>query len=128
MYGLGLLKGLKVTLGHFFGKKITREYPEERPLLPSRSRGYFALDAEKCTACGLCKNSCPNRVITVEGEKGEDGKRRAVYYRMDIEYCLFCGLCVEACPFGALRHTTDFEHASYRRKDIPLELLGKKVS
>jgi len=128
MYGQGLLKGLRVTLGHLLGERITQQYPEKMPDLPERTHGSFALDAEKCIGCLLCKNSCPNRVIAIDVEKGEDGKRKPTYFRMDIEYCLFCGLCTEACPTGALHFTKDFEHAKYRRKDIPMELLAKKVS
>jgi NADH-quinone oxidoreductase subunit I len=127
MFGIGLLKGLRITLKHFFGRRVTQGYPEEAAAAP-RYRGGFTLEAEKCTACGLCKNACPNRVITVEGEKGEDGKRRAAYYRLDLEYCLFCGLCVEACPFGALTHTQEFEHAGYHRQQLFRELIGKKVN
>lgn len=127
MYGQGLVKGLKITLKHILGKQVTRQYPEERPPLFPRFHGTFDLDVDKCIACGLCKNACPNRVIALDTVKGEDGKRKLASYCMDLQHCLFCGFCVENCPTGALKFNHEFELACYRREDIPLKLLEKKV-
>lgn len=117
MYGKGLLIGLKITLEYFFKRKITQKYPEEKPVLPERARCFLELDPEKCTACNICVNVCPNNVIKIESVRGEDKKRRLVSYEMRFDLCLFCGLCVEACNFGALKNVQEFEHASFRRED-----------
>ncbi len=122
MYGKGLLTGLGITFKHFFGKAITEQYPEEMPNLSPIFHGSFALDVEKCIACGICAKTCPNNVITIESSKGEDKKRKLDSYQMDIGLCLFCGLCVESCPTDAINFTRDFELACYAREDAVLNL------
>ncbi|WP_366921645.1 NADH-quinone oxidoreductase subunit I [Metallumcola ferriviriculae] len=122
MYGQGLLKGLGITLKHFFGKAITEQYPEEMPNLSPIFHGSFALDVEKCIACGICAKTCPNNVINIESSKGEDKKRKLDGYQMDIGLCLFCGLCVESCPTDAINFTQEFELSCYTREDAVLNL------
>jgi len=58
-------------------------------------RGLFryAIDAEACTACGLCKKHCP--VDAISGEK-------KVPHVIDQEKCTLCGTCFEKCPFDAV--------------------------
>lgn len=123
MYGQGLLKGLQITIKHFFSKKVTQQYPEERPVLPKRFRGTFELIPDKCTACGLCAIACPNQIITVESQKDENNKRKLTKYRMLMESCLYCGFCVEACPTDALYSTQNFENTVFFRQDLDRILL-----
>ncbi|NLK50865.1 MAG: NADH-quinone oxidoreductase subunit I [Syntrophomonadaceae bacterium] len=129
MYGIGLLKGLKVTLKHFFGQHVTQYYPEERPNLPPRFHGCLTFEPDACIVCGICQNVCPNRAITIKSEKGgEDGKKKILTeYRIDLKYCMFCGLCLEACPKGGLRFTDEFELATYHVEEIGRVLYRKKV-
>jgi predicted Fe-Mo cluster-binding NifX family protein/NAD-dependent dihydropyrimidine dehydrogenase PreA subunit len=49
------------------------------------------VDADKCTACGLCEKVCPARAITIE--------KIAV---IDAAKCTGCGQCVAECPQDAL--------------------------
>ncbi|MDT8718632.1 NADH-quinone oxidoreductase subunit I [Clostridium sp. 19966] len=126
MFGKGLINGLRVTLGHLFEKNITEQYPEQHPKLPPRSRCSFELDSEKCTACGICVLSCPNRVIKIESQKNENNRKKLTTYQMELEYCLFCGLCIESCPSKALKNTLDFELSVYRKADTKLTLFKSK--
>lgn len=127
MYGQGLIKGLSITLKHFFEKKITQQYPEEVPVLPDRFKGSFALNVPKCISCGLCANACPNHVIEIQSEKGEDKKKKLTGYKMWTERCLYCGFCVEACPTKALRWTKEFENTKFFREDLILDLFSNYV-
>lgn len=122
MYGEGLLKGLGITIRHFFGRAITQQYPEEKPVLPERFHGLLSLDVARCTACGTCANFCPNGVIKISSERDEHKKRHLTEYKVNLFYCLFCGLCVEACPEGALRFTQNFELATYSRDGAVYDL------
>lgn len=122
MYGKGLVKGLGITFKHFFGKAITEQYPEEMPNLAPVFHGSFALDSEKCIACGICAKTCPNNVIIIDSSKGEDKKRKLDNFNMDLGLCLFCGLCTESCPTDAINFTQDFELSCYRREDVVLNL------
>ena len=48
MWGKGLITGMKVTWGHWFGKKETVYYPEEKLPMTERFRGgHLAFDEEK---------------------------------------------------------------------------------
>ena len=81
-----LLTGMKVTLREFFTPKVTEQYPENRATLKMFDRycGELTMprDAEghnKCIACGLCQNNCPNGTIRITTETVTDpetGKSR----------------------------------------------------
>lgn len=112
-----MLKGLGVTLKYFFRPKVTELYPEVKPKLPPSVKSCFRLDPEKCIACGICANACPNRVITLKTEKDENNKKRLTDYEMNLQYCLYCGLCEESCPKKAIEIDQDFELAAYNRQN-----------
>ena len=93
-----LAKGLSVTLRHFFGRKITVQYPDEYTPMSPRFRGLHALrrypnGEERCIACKLCEAVCPALAITIEAEQREDGTRRTTVYDIDLTKCVFCGFC-----------------------------------
>jgi len=108
------MKGMRITLRHFFKKKVTIQYPEQtRPFSPV-FRGLHILNRdeegrERCTACGLCAVACPAEAITMEAAErlpGEENLYReekyAAKYEINMLRCIFCGLCVEACPCNAI--------------------------
>jgi NADH-quinone oxidoreductase subunit I len=120
--GIGLLKGLGVTLKHMLQPSITQEYPDEKPDLPSRSRGVIALKQENCTVCDKCARECPCWCIYIEAHKethdpasGGRGRSVKVLDRFAIDYalCMYCGICVEVCPFDALFWSPEFEYSEY---------------
>ncbi len=47
--------------------------------------------ADKCVACGCCKDACPAEAIS-------DGD----VYKIDPEKCVDCGACAATCPNGAI--------------------------
>lgn len=124
--GIGLLKGLKVTMltmlrTLFLPKKYlaTVNYPVVKEQPVARARGVIALDQEACTVCMLCARSCPDWCIYIEGHKEEKQpdkpggrvRARATLDRFDLDYalCMFCGICVEVCPFDALFWSPEYE-------------------
>lgn len=125
MYGSGLLKGLKVTGRNIFRKKVTEKYPEVMPDIPSRWRGLFRLDVDKCISCGMCARDCPNGAITITTEMDENKKRKLAGYEINLSYCLWCGMCVEVCPVHCLKHTKQFETATYFKEETILDLFNK---
>ncbi len=115
-----LLKGLRVTLGNFFRRKITLNYPAEKAPQSPRFRGLHALrrysnGEERCIACKLCEAVCPALAITIESEVREDGTRRASRYDIDLFKCVYCGFCEEACPVDAIVETRIHEYHMERR-------------
>ena len=70
LYLPALLSGFKVTLRHFFGKKVTLQYPEEKWTVPPGYRGapYLVSDQQgdtKCVSCQLCEFVCPPKAIKI---------------------------------------------------------------
>jgi NADH-quinone oxidoreductase subunit I len=120
--GLGLVKGLAVTLKHALRPSITQQYPEEKPDLPPRTRGVIALKEANCTVCYKCSRECPDWCIYIDAHKethepasGGKGRSMKVLDRFAIDYalCMYCGICVEVCPFDALFWSPEFEYSEY---------------
>jgi NADH-quinone oxidoreductase subunit I len=120
--GLGLLKGLSVTLKHALRPSITQQYPQEKPDLPPRTRGVIALKEANCTVCYKCSRECPDWCIYIDAHKethepasGGKGRSMKVLDRFAIDYalCMYCGICVEVCPFDALFWSPEFEYSEY---------------
>jgi NADH-quinone oxidoreductase subunit I len=120
--GLGLLKGLGVTMKHLLQPSITQQYPQERPDLPARTRGVIALKEANCTVCYKCARECPDWCIYIDAHKethepaaGGRGRSAKILDRFAIDFslCMYCGICVEVCPFDALFWSPEFEYATY---------------
>jgi formate hydrogenlyase subunit 6/NADH:ubiquinone oxidoreductase subunit I len=129
--GLGLVKGLLVTLKHALRPSVTQQYPDEQPDLPPRTRGVIALKEANCTVCYKCSRECPDWCIYIDAHKethepASGGRARSVKvldrFAIDYALCMYCGICVEVCPFDALFWSPEFEYAEY---DIH-ELLHEK--
>ena len=120
--GLGLLKGLAVTMKHMLRRSVTQQYPDVKPDLPPRSRGVIALKQENCTVCYKCARECPDWCIYIDAHKethppASGGKARSVKvldrFAIDYALCMYCGICVEVCPFDALFWSPEFEYATH---------------
>lgn len=51
-----------------------------------------AVDQERCTCCGLCVDSCPERAIQMNGDA----------VTIESSLCTGCGSCVTECPNEAI--------------------------
>lgn len=130
MYLPAIAKGMLITIGHLFKRKVTVKYPEvERPRAEVY-RGQHVLKrddngAERCTACGLCAVACPAEAITMEAaerKKGEEALYReekyAAVYEINMLRCIFCGLCEEACPKEAIFLTDRIVPTQFERNEF----------
>ena len=129
--GVGLLKGLGVTLKTMTRPAATRQYPHVKPDLPARSRGVIALIEENCTVCMLCSRECPDWCIYIDSHKeqvapkeGGRARTRNILDRFAIDFalCMYCGICVEVCPFDALHWSPEFEYAEHRIERLTHEM------
>src|SRR6187431_2890508 len=123
MARLGLLEGLRVTMQNLTRRSVTKQYPDEKPVLPPRSRGVIALLEENCTSCMLCARECPDWCIYIDSHKEtvpavEEGAKDRTHnvldrFAIDFALCMYCGICIEVCPFDALFWSPEFEYAEY---------------
>src|SRR5918999_1794789 len=129
--GVGLLKGLGVTLKTMTRPAATRQYPHVKPDLPARSRGVIALIEENCTVCMLCARECPDWCIYIDAHKeqvapkeGGRARTRNILDRFAIDFalCMYCGICVEVCPFDALHWSPEFEYAEHQIEKLTHEM------
>ena len=70
--GLGLVKGMALTLRRFFEPKVTVRYPEVKADVPPKFRGrlqllYDEYGTIKCETCFQCAQACPIECIDMGG-------------------------------------------------------------
>ena len=70
--GLGIVKGMALTLRRFFEPKVTVMYPEVRLDVPHKFRGRLQLLYDewgtlKCETCFQCAQACPIECIDMGG-------------------------------------------------------------
>jgi NADH-quinone oxidoreductase subunit I len=129
--GVGLFKGLGITLTTMTRRSVTEQYPDVKPELPPRSRGVIALFEENCTSCMLCARECPDWCIYIDSHKevvpapetgGRDRTRNVLdRFAIDFSLCMYCGICIEACPFDALFWSPEFEYSEFDIRDLTHE-------
>jgi formate hydrogenlyase subunit 6/NADH:ubiquinone oxidoreductase subunit I len=130
-FGIGLVKGMAVTLKHLFKHNTVIQYPNVKQDLSPRTRGVIALKEENCTVCMLCARECPDWCIYIDSHKetlppkraGGRPRKRNVLDRFAIDYalCMYCGICVEVCPYDALFWSREFEYAEFDIRELTHE-------
>ena len=132
LYLVAIVKGLLITIKHFFRKKVTIHYPEQVREMSPVYRGQHMLKRdeqgrENCTACGLCALSCPAEAITMKAAERKATEKHlyreekyAEIYEINMLRCIFCGLCEEACPKDAIYLSTSkvLVPSNYEREDF----------
>ncbi|HXT38837.1 MAG TPA: NADH-quinone oxidoreductase subunit I [Candidatus Angelobacter sp.] len=130
LYLPAIIAGLKVTLRHFFKKKVTMEYPEEKWVVPEGYRGapYLVRDQEgntKCVSCQLCEFVCPPKAIRII-PPGPDGppadrpnaEKIPLEFEINMLRCIFCGYCQEVCPEEAIFLMKDYSLTGTSREEM----------
>ena len=123
---LSLLRTFWEILKHTFRRRVTVQYPEEKPYLAPRWRGRIILSRdpdgeERCVACYLCAVACPVDCISLQATEDKNGRRYPEFFRINFSCCIFCGFCEEACPTYAIQLTPDFEMGEYKRQNLVYE-------
>ena len=129
LYLPAVWNGFKVTLRHFFRKKVTMQYPEEKWTVPAGYRGapYLVKDQDnrvKCVSCQLCEFICPPKAITITppGPPGspEAGnvEKAPREFEINMLRCIFCGYCQEVCPEEAIFLMKDYSLVGLTRKEM----------
>lgn len=129
LYLPAVVNGFKVTLRHFFGRKVTMQYPEERWVVPPGYRGapYLVRDPEgrtKCVSCQLCEFICPPKAIRITPPgpavdlSTANVEKRPREFEINMLRCIFCGFCQEVCPEEAIFLMQDYSLPGTSREEM----------
>jgi NADH-quinone oxidoreductase subunit I len=130
MYFSAVVRGMITTIRHFFSRKVTVQYPEQRrPMHAANFRGFHRLNLDQdgrlqCVACLMCETICPARCITIEATAAPwpDREKYPKSFVIDELKCIYCGMCEEACPVAAIELTTIHEPVSYSREEMMYDI------
>ena len=129
LYLPAIWAGFKITVRHFFKKKVTMQYPEEKWVVPEGYRGapYLVKNQEgriKCVSCQLCEFVCPPKAIRImpPGPAGapEAGniEKAPREFEINMLRCIFCGYCQEVCPEEAIFLLKDYSLTGRTREEL----------
>lgn len=84
-------------------------------------RGVAVVEYEKCVACGMCVNSCPQKIIELVpfdtdvwvGCRSKD--KGAVVRKLCSVGCIGCGICAKNCPNEAITVENGIAHIDYEK-------------
>jgi NADH-quinone oxidoreductase subunit I len=119
-----VLVGMRITWRHLFQRKVTLHYPEEKWVLPPRSRMRLFMKYEDCIGCGQCVRACPVQCIYLKAEKrapaapaiyaanGQPIKLDVTVFDIDMSLCCYCNLCTYPCPTDCIYMTPEYEFAT----------------
>ncbi|RLE80341.1 MAG: hypothetical protein DRJ51_00205 [Thermoprotei archaeon] len=107
-------KILRGVVSYVFKKPVTKQYPLERVEPAPVFRGKMSFNPDLCVGCGMCARDCPTGAITMEFYPHVKRKMPKFYYGL----CIFCHQCVESCAWNAIKPTTQFELATYDKKQL----------
>ncbi len=129
LYLPAIAGGFQVTLRHFFKRKVTMQYPEEKWAVPPDYRGapYLVRDQDgntKCVSCQLCEFVCPPKAIKIipPGPAGPladrpNAEKMPLEFEINMLRCIFCGFCEEVCPEEAIVMSKEYELTFLRQED-----------
>lgn len=125
-----LLKGMGITIRHFFRKPVTVEYPRKRAVVSKVQRNAIILiekddiGSHNCIACLQCEKICPSNCISITGSR-KDGLafKRPDTFDLNFALCSECGLCLDVCPTDTLGYSKQYDKAGYSREDFFHDLL-----
>ena len=127
LYLPAMFDGLKTTVTHLFGHKMTEQYPEQESKLPSNYRGVHRLNRDeqgrvKCVACYMCATACPAHCIDIVAAPApvewKDREKYPETFVIDELRCIYCGMCEEACPVDAIELTTLYDLTGLSREQM----------
>jgi len=119
-----VLVGMKITWRHLFTSSSTLQYPDEKWVLPPRTRMRLFMKYEDCIGCGQCARACPVNCIYIKSEKrtptaspiyAADGtpiKLDVHVFDIDMSLCCYCNLCTYPCPTNCIYMTPEYEFAT----------------
>jgi ferredoxin len=129
--GMGLMRGMSLTLRKFFAPKATIRWPEEAPDVAPKFRGrlqllYDEYGTLKCETCFQCAQACPIECIDMGGidtkgrfhvhwgppetygeRREESALRRAGRTVPDVAYTHFDGIDLE--PLDDILESHDYD-------------------
>src|SRR6266498_3180644 len=123
LYIPAILTGLGTTIKHMFSRKVTVQFPEERPQMPANYRGVHRLNRDeqgrvKCVACYMCSTACPAHCIDIVAAPSPwpDREKYPETFVIDELRCIYCGMCGQACPVDAIELTTLYDLTGLSRE------------
>ncbi len=125
LYVPSIVAGMQTTLRHLFERKITLQFPEQRPELPPNYRGVHRLNRDehgrvKCVACYMCSTACPAHCIDIVAAPSpwSDREKYPETFVIDELRCIYCGMCEEACPVDAIELTSLYDLTGATREEM----------